>query len=352
MSEKSVKKEEGGTSMLRGVARHSNNFNLIRILAATQVMLFHAAYHLHIALPSWLQSIGKMFPGVPIFFALSGFVISAAFERNGNLKTYARNRALRIFPGLWVVIFLTFVVVAFFKGSILLDYRGLIWFILQFVGLIYTPDALKDFGFGSYNGSLWTIPLELQFYVVLPVIYYFTKDRPRRNLWFIAVFVISLAMALFTARVGEEGETMPQKLLRYSFVPHIYLFLFGVLLQRLDAINHSMVRGKWVLWLFVYSVAYWVLPRTAHTWVLISPLLAVFIVSIAHARPGLSNKVLGDNDWSYGVYIYHGLILNVLIELGLSDHPFRLAFLFLGAYVAAFLSWKIIEKPSLSKKSI
>jgi hypothetical protein len=32
-----------------------------------------------------------------------------------------------------------------------------IWFGSQLVGLIYTPQFMKHFGFGSYNGSLWTL---------------------------------------------------------------------------------------------------------------------------------------------------------------------------------------------------
>lgn len=41
-----------------------------------------------------------LFPGVPIFFFISGFLISKSFEENSVLKEYALNRILRIYPGL------------------------------------------------------------------------------------------------------------------------------------------------------------------------------------------------------------------------------------------------------------
>ena len=66
-----------------------NNFDLLRILAALQVVLAHTRVHLDIQrLPLW--SLVEAFPGVPIFFAISGFLISASFERTPNLASYVQ----------------------------------------------------------------------------------------------------------------------------------------------------------------------------------------------------------------------------------------------------------------------
>src|SRR5689334_19790981 len=93
-----------------------NNFDLLRILAATQVLVVHSARHLGLAKPPWWWLL-EAFPGVPIFFAISGFLIAASYERSSTLRNYARNRFLRICPGLWCCVLATIPVAMFFGVS-------------------------------------------------------------------------------------------------------------------------------------------------------------------------------------------------------------------------------------------
>jgi peptidoglycan/LPS O-acetylase OafA/YrhL len=170
-----------------------NNFGLLRILAATQVVLGHSLAHLELARPRW-WSLVDAFPGVPIFFAISGFLISASFERSPKVRNYARNRLLRIYPGLWCCILVTTVVAVAF-GYAMLTVPGLIWFGSQLVAIIYPPSFLKSFGFGSYNGSLWTIPIELQFYFLLPLLYWATRGTKHRTTMIAATWAVFTVVA-------------------------------------------------------------------------------------------------------------------------------------------------------------
>jgi peptidoglycan/LPS O-acetylase OafA/YrhL len=330
-----------------------NNFDLLRLFAATQVVLSHSAAHLDIARPSWWQII-EAFPGVPIFFVISGFLISASYERTSSVRAYARNRILRIYPGLWCCIFVTVAVAGAF-GFAFDGGRALAWLGAQLVGLIYTPQFLKSFGFGSYNGSLWTIPIELQFYLLLPILYAIIRRPSARSAYLGAFLLFFVAVAIATNRSFQPlaevlQEPLGQKVLRYSFIPHFYLFLAGVVLQRVSAQHSRWVVGKGLHWLAAYLAIHFLIPNSAVTYVVATMTLGVAVVAIAYTRPRLSEHVLRGNDISYGVYIYHGLLLNIFVQLGLTgQYKFLIAVLLL-TYPVAYLSWLLVERPLLRRK--
>lgn len=331
-----------------------NNFDGLRILAALQVVLAHSRVHLDIPrLPFW--SLLESFPGVPIFFAISGFLISASFERTPRLESYARNRLLRILPALWCVILVTIPVAAAF-GFEFRRPEAAVWLLCQLVGLIYTPQFLHGFGFGSYNGALWTIPIELQFYVLLPLLYLGGARLARGRTTLVAVVLLAFTIVAYqyattSPPLAENAiEPLARKLFRYSFIPHVYLFLAGVVLQRVHAQRSRWIAGKGVFWLAGYLAVHYGLPAGAFNYVLGTLVMAVMTVSLAYTAPRASGVLLRGNDISYGVYIYHGLILNVLIELGIGRSVVHLPLVALLTIGVAFLSWRLVERPFLRRK--
>lgn len=327
----------------------TNNFDLIRIFAATQVLVLHTVERLAIAKPVYADTLA-MFPGVPIFFVVSGFLVSASLDRNPALLTYFRNRFLRIFPGLWVCLLATVIVAALF-GFNPLTPSGLVWFGAQLAGLIYTPGFLKEFGIGSYNGSLWTIPVELQFYFVLPVLYLlFGRHRKvGAAIGFIGFACVAVGIKLVFPGMGLAAETGIEKLIRYSFVPHVYLFFFGVWLQLSDAWRTRLMFGKGLYWLAAYLAYRLLIPGGPVTNVAGMALMGVAVISLAYT--GNSHGILKGRDISYGVYIYHGLVLNVLVEFGMTGQHWLVLLTLVSAYILGALSWFLIEKPSLRKKA-
>ena len=331
-----------------------NNFDLLRILAASQVMVSHALIHLHVSAPPWLVEALHAFPGVPIFFVISGFLISASYERSSGLESYYRNRVLRIFPGLWCCVIATALVAAF-CGFSLVNGQATVWLVSQLAGAIYTPRFLKDFGIGSYNGSLWTIPVELQFYFLLPVLYWLTrKEAKYRTTHFCLAWLAFVAIALaarfmFPSLDEAQDASTLGKFVRYSFLPHFFLFMTGVVLQRLKVHESTWIAGKGIYWLAAYVAFHWALPTAPATYVLAKLLLAVAAVSVAYTAPSLSQRILRGNDISYGVYIYHGLLINLFVELGLAGGA-ECLILAACTFVVAYLSWVGIERPFLRKK--
>ena len=79
-------------------------------------------------------------------------------------------------------------------------------------------------------------------------------------------------------------------------------------------------------------------------------MLAMLITAFAYTKTDLSDRLLHNNDISYGIYLYHLIVINVFIEVGLIGNTFYLVCMILTSAVIAFISWRMIEKPALALK--
>lgn len=160
-----------------------NNLDIIRLFAALQVVFRHVFYK-HDFGNIFFNSIKEVilaFPGVPIFFMISGFLIYWSFERNAHdIKKYFKNRFLRIYPALWLCLAITITVVLFFDQNrvIWANFKTFLIWVLGQMSIIqfWTPNFLKFFGEGSPNASLWSICVELQFYFFVPILFYLVNN--------------------------------------------------------------------------------------------------------------------------------------------------------------------------------
>jgi peptidoglycan/LPS O-acetylase OafA/YrhL len=335
-----------------------NNFDLLRIITAIMVLTNHSLAHLKLDIPWWYVPFQE-FPRVPMFFVMSGYLLSASFERNSQLKSYFRNRFSRIYPGLWGCLFLTIISFAVLAGVNFIRIESLPWICTQMLGLIYTPEFLNNFGYGSYNGSLWTIVVELQFYIALPVIYFLLQFYRGKFLkWnninvffyilFIFSFLLSFAVNHFTDN-GQFAESGIEKLVRYSLLTHMYIFVAGILLQRLNIYRLKIIYGKGVFWIIAYLAFIYLLPNSLLMKMMSVLLLAVCTVSVAYTAPGFATKYLKNNDLSYGVYMYHGMILCILVEFHIIGSYYHYALVFAITILLAYLSYHLIERPVMEK---
>jgi len=339
-----------------------NNFDLIRLFAATQVAVLHVSGYLSpIWHSSWIAKVLECFPGVPTFFFISGLLISRSYEKNSALPEYTRNRALRIFPALHVCVVLNLVAIAltgYFAvagatlSDILLLYAAKTT-LLQF----YNPDFMRAFGDGVLNGSLWTICVELQFYFLIPIIYRLsvTGERRRSNTNLILLVCASLACnRLLYYLQPLYADANWWKLFRVSFLPWLYMFLCGVLVQRnFELLARHLGRRTLLVALPLY-VTYALIMHAlglrldnAISPLLFFPLIATIFIA-AYTTPQVS-KLLHGHDISYGIYIYHIPIMNMFLYYGLLGQKYTLATLMLSL-IFALLSWFLVERPSLKRK--
>ena len=344
----------------------TNNFDLIRLFAALQVAISHGFAHLGVNAPAGLGWL-PYFPGVPVFFFVSGFLISRSYESAGSLSDYSVNRTLRIYPAL-VVCTLVSVLILLATGYLSVNSVGIgptvAWVLAQItIFQFYNPDFLRGFGVGVVNGSLWTIAVELQCYVLVPVVYRLIgRVAPSKRgfdaiLAFLCINAACINAAYF-AIDPAQWNTMGRKFLGVSFIPWFYMFLLGVMAQRWFVQLRGLVappRAPLILAAYVLLCSLTVDAGLVRSGNGISPplflLLAALVLSCAYSMPKLAGTLLGRNDLSYGIYIYHMPIINLFIFQGLVGMTWHLAAVLGIVFCAAFLSWRFVERPALSRKS-
>lgn len=338
-----------------------NNFDLIRLFAASQVIFFnHYAKYFNISILQ--DTVLTAFAGVPIFFFVSGFLISSSFERNSNLWDYSRNRVLRIFPALWVCSTIAVASVFISGYDIKASLQTLIWYITQLSYPLYTPGFMRDYGVGALNGSLWTIPIELEFYLILPLLYLIFKLKQNNPVYLLLLAILFyLGNTILLYCLGDTDSLWENSLIYKVYItsifPNLFMFLIGIFFQQNFTFFHKLLQGRFIICVLVYLAFFTILKYSGTTPSLIEGIwqLPLFIVlsmtifSAAYTKPNLAEKILRKNDISYGVYIYHMPVANFLLyTCGASNITFAAALI--ATYTLAILSWKFVEYPAMLLK--
>ncbi len=288
-------------------------------------------------------------PAWPMFFMMSGYFVSTSLQSSKTIKNYILNRVFRIYPGLFVLIIIT--IIAFsLTGANFLHPEVIVWIPTQVVGFIYTPHFLDSYGFGSYNGSLWTLTIELQFYILLPLTYYLFARKQNTDNWFYGLFVVFALLAIISGLLPQSK--LAEKLIRYSFVPHFHLFLLGVIFQRKRIFKLSYIYNKahyWIAGYLIYCFTFHHMLPVVMFHFIGNILLCFTTLSVAYTLPGITKNILRGNDISYGIYLYHGLVMALIVQLQLQQH-FNLVMIIVVAYVLAYISWISVERPFINLK--
>ena len=301
----------------------TNNFDLIRLFAASQVAITHCAYHL--GYKNTLLSVVSLFPGVPIFFFVSGFLIYGSFEKSSHSLNPIRNffikRTLRLYPALLFCLILSTLSIwqsGYFEKMEINIISFLTWLLAQSTFFqFYNPDFLRSYGVGVINGSLWTISVEIQFYILTPFIF-LAFNRLGKYVLFGAVLAFIITNIL-NAQFNERAFII-QKLFGVSFIPWLYMFLLGALCYKYQQIISYIKKVPFLAICLIFAFTYYLTFNLGwgNQINLIGYIaLVVLVVKCAFTLPNISDFILRRNDFSYGIYIMHMPIVNYLLYLNI-----------------------------------
>jgi peptidoglycan/LPS O-acetylase OafA/YrhL len=328
-----------------------NNFQLIRLLAAAFVVLFHS-----FALTGrWTQEpLWRVAPelnfgalGVKIFFVISGFLVTQSWLSRRAVVPFVAARVLRIYPALVAATVFTIVLAGVSStlpwGAFLSDSQTIEYFLRVALGweMVYRlPGAFPTNPFPhDVNGSLWTLPIELRLYVGLLLAG--VVGLLARRLWWLAAviaLVVTFAIEPVWFPLAPNDRVVRELALLFGLGSLAYVWR--------DAIPVSLAAAALVVLLVALNLFGY--ARGA----LFAPLLA-YVVLVAAYHPRLQWPAVNRaGDYSYGLYVYSFPLQQTLMQRfpGLEPGSLFALSLPLGIAVAA-LSWHALERPALALKS-
>lgn len=332
------------------VKGRNNHFNLLRILAATGVLVSH----------SWPISIGagaqepfQAYIGYKLgtlcvfaFFSISGFFIARSYDQRRNWIGFLEARLIRLFPALLVMLTLTIILgvllsplnasqywreaIGYFIGNALLLFTQ-----FEFAG-IFEKNMLPN----VVNGSLWSLWYEFFCYLTVVLIGLcgaFSNESRART--------FSILMVILCLFLHYWHQIAPLNGLPYGDATYAHVGLPFALGAAFYVWRRILIISPFILitligltWFFRGSLLYLPMLQLTLTY-------ACLLLGYAKAPLFLYYNRIGD--YSYGLYIYAFPIQQFLASINeVSDPWLNMMWALPVSLFFAVCSWHFVEAPS------
>jgi peptidoglycan/LPS O-acetylase OafA/YrhL len=295
--------------------------------------------------------------GVRLFFILSGYLITwllmGELQQTGglNLKAFYLRRGARILPAYWFFL----ACLALFARAGLVDvswqqFLNALFFLWNYAPLWHVHESQEG---AWYLGHLWSLAVEIQFYLVWPLLLW--KMGPARAKWICLLAAASMpplrlsSYLLFPEQRGLLG------IMFHTSLDGLMLGSAVALWNRQlpENFNHLLRKSSSLAAALVFVLIF--SPLLAHSLRGYQVTAGYFLEALAgavllkHALEGGAWTAFLSKPWivfagaiSYGLYLWQQLFLTEWNTSWTGDLPWSLA----AGVVMAVLSWRVIEQPA------
>ena len=335
---------------IRIVKKQTDTLLIIRGLLAAAVVVWHIVKS-NTNLPAWITIQGRT--AVWIFFGISGYVIAYGFLTKrytlqiDDIKVFYQNRFLRIYPLFLLISILTLVTAYFVSGK-------------SPISIADIPAQLFMLQFNHeyiLSGVFWTLGIEVQFYLVAPLLAILFLNTSKNAYWVIvgvyALFVVWVPFAFYLFGWGFDGRNL---------ISNLSHFLIGMIGCKWILEKKSTKLNKYILICLILALLfitnYFYREAIKFYWTLGSVLIDLIILLSILLHLNLSKQGGDKQNWflraftflgviSYGVYAWHPYLIKYIPML---DQLVLLAVVV--TVLVAFISYRIVEQPILKMKRI
>lgn len=291
--------------------------------------------------------------GVALFMTLSGYLFAKLLDGRSILFwRFLWNRVIRLVP-LLVLVMVINGVMRYFKGESLEAYFSLL---------------IRGFVIWTWPNGGWSVAVELQFYLLLPLLLWLV----RRSRWMpLVVVAAALVLRVLLWRIYGEVHTFSY----FTIIGRIDQFVLGIVVfhyRRLLTGRHLLATAL----LVGFTLFYWqldrlggffkypVYPSPSPLWIVLPTIEAVTFASLIawydtsfRHMSGTFSRWLGKvGEYSYSMYLWHFFFVFEMSRF-VNDHVMKLTNLYVTAAWAllgyllmipvCWLSYRFIELPFL-----
>jgi peptidoglycan/LPS O-acetylase OafA/YrhL len=186
---------------------HNRTLDFLRGIAVIGVVLFHI----------WPENFESGYLGVDLFFVLSGYLIAQNLTKNNNGISFFKNRFIRLGPLYFFTIFLI-LTSGLILGINLVEKNDGICSILAISNICYYQknEYFNLFKQNDPLGHLWSISLEIQFYIISYLLMKYSKK--------LLIPIASISIIISTYKYNNETHNY------YDLSTRLWEYLAGSIL--------------------------------------------------------------------------------------------------------------------------
>ena len=354
----------------------------LRAVAVTLVVLSHLG----------IGVFSGGFVGVDMFFVVSGFVIGLTMVNEQmtygkvSIKRFFERRFFRIFPPLSFLVTImsvyAYFIVPFTRAQdfFIQQARAALFSYGNFFFMFRKLDYFVQSGDITYFLHTWSLGVEEQFYIALPVVLLILglfgwrlKGIQRIRLWAIGFAVLGIVSAVVMVGSSKEkygwfDPSFRPGFLFYSPFTRAWEFLLGLIvaiaIYRYEVIgNYLGKKVRSVLAIFSILILGYVLVTRVNgdgSQIVACALAAVATGLFIFSLPGSALNVqkffgvrafqsIGNS--SYSIYLWHWIGVSISIDLLRPNSSVDKSVLVVASLVPAVLSYKFVEQPFRKMRS-
>lgn len=205
--------------------------------------------------------------------------------------------------------------------------------VLQF----WTPDCLRGYGCGTPNGALWTVGVMVQCYIVIYFLHRILHNK--KGIGFIVVLLAGIAVNIGAMPLKGILPEILYKLFTQTCLPYLWLFIVGAILCEYFDKVIFVLKKYWILSLIILLL---VSLSGIEDGIGIYGMIQSLMLGVIIIGFGYSVKIPIQHDFSYGIFIYHMVVINGMVEFGIYGKWYQIVIALVITVILAGLSYGTI----------